>query len=212
VIQKDYHPQDSSDPPSLYTEKEVLKESDPSTTSTTPLVSEGSSESIGDRPIRGEGDFSQFLAAYPFRTTMSFGEAQEAFADLSIKDRLKAIRFAKIYAADLKTANRTHVIDAAKWLKGRKFDEAERVVAAKGQAAAAVGAPVFVAMETDAWSRWVRFYRETKHREPPTSEHGGRSGWWFPSLFPPMLGANVAPVERAPSSTEAFDRVARAEQ
>jgi hypothetical protein len=154
-------------------------------------------------PTSSESEIEDFLEAYPFNQTMSVEAAETAFAALSIKDRLKAIRFARVYGDAIKAQNRNHPMHAVNWLKRRKFDDAERVVNAKAAAPSVSGSGIFVARGTDAWEAWSA----TRSKPWPFTNHGGSTGWFFPSLFPPAPCVSAIPVGNASGSREAFDRV-----
>ena len=139
-----------------------------------------------------DGEFSAFLMAYPFNQTMDVEAPEAAFETLSIEDRLKAIRFAKLYGADIKAQNRSHPLSAVKWLRQRKFDEAERIASAKGQGAALKATHVFVVKEADAWHKWVSHHMKTKGKPPPghfrmATKPAGGSGACFRRGLRPIL-------------------------
>ena len=138
---------------------------------------------------------------------MDVEAAKAAFEALSIDDRLKATRFAKLYAAEIKAQNRSYPLSAVNWLRKRKFYEAERIASAKGQEVALKAMPVFVAKGTDAWYKWVSHFMKTKGKPPPVVPHGDRTGWWFPSLFPPRLETNSGPRPPETSGGKAFEKV-----
>lgn len=148
---------------------------------------------------QSEGEFCAFLAAYPFNQTMDVEAAEAVFEALSIDDRLKAIRFATLYKAEIKAQNRSYPLNAVNWLRKRKFDDAERIADAKAQNAGAPCSGVFVAKGTDAWSAW----QATRSRGWPVVQHGLNNGWWFPSLFPPAgfnpngIGAGLSLAQAA---------------
>lgn len=124
----------------------------------------------------------QFQASYPFDATMTVADARRVAAGLSIKDRARALRWAAEYSADLKRRGGTRPLDAARWLRERRFDEVERI---KGGHAKAIGLEkpmVFVAKGTRAWDAWV-----ARGHKPGLdfSRRAGKTGWWFPSLWPP---------------------------
>jgi hypothetical protein len=125
--------------------------------------------------------FQELLRSYPFDSTMGLDEAERLFDALSVKDRLKAIRFAKIYAGDLKRRGRSQPRDIAAWLKSRAFDRIAASMDEKARSAGLKNAQVFVARGTDAWKAWA----STRAKPFPVSEHGGKTGWWFASLYPP---------------------------
>ena len=130
--------------------------------------------------VQSDG-FRAFVLSYPFDSTMAFDEAERLFGALSIEDRRKAIRYAKIYAADLKRRGRAQPKDIARWLRSREFDKLD--AAAGGAGAQSIGVasgPVFVARGTDAWAAW----RRAKGRDLPLVERAGLTGWWFPSPLP----------------------------
>ncbi len=171
---------------SRFMEENLLK--NPSTTTTSspssaasPADDQASEEPKG--PKEASEGWQTFLQAYPFDATMAVDEAEELFEALSIKDRLKAIRFAKIYSEDLKRRGKSHARDIAAWLKGRAFDKLE---AALGLKARSIGLPkpqVFVARGTDAWKAWTN----SRVRPLPVTTHGGQTGWWFPDSLPASL-------------------------
>ena len=145
-----------------------------------------------EQPETGEreGDdldlwLEQFQRTFPFDATMRISEARKAAEPLSLKDRAKALRWAAVYAADLKRRGATRPVDAAKWLRERRFDDVGEVEAAKAKAQGLDKPLVFVAKGTRAWDAWVSRGHKPglDYAKPP----GGRvgSGWYFRSLWPP---------------------------
>lgn len=129
--------------------------------------------------------FLKFQASYPFDATMNPDDARRAAAALSVKDRAKALRWAPDYAADLKHRGATRPLDAAKWLRERRFEGVEQVRSARAKSAGLEKPLVFVAKGTRAWEAWVA------HGHKPgldSARQGGRNGWWFASLWPPGHG------------------------
>lgn len=139
----------------------------------------------------------KFQASYPFDATMSVSEVRRAGAALSLKDRAKALRWAAEYAADLKRRGATRPLDAARWLRERRFAEVEAIKDGRAKAIGLGKSLVFVAQGTRAWQAWVA------HGHKPglnTSTHQGRNGWWFPALWPPGVDPPAAADEAAESA------------
>ena len=137
-----------------------------------------------------EGDdldvwFEQFQRSYPFDATMRISEARKAAEPLSLKDRAKALRWAAAYAADLKRRGATRPVDAAKWLRERRFADVGEVETAKAQAQGLAKPLVWVVKGTRAWDAWVSRGHKPglDYSRPPVGKPQG--GWWFPSLWPP---------------------------
>jgi hypothetical protein len=128
-----------------------------------------------------ENRLEAFFAAFPFDATTCLTKIRELFADLSIEDQMKAIRFAKVYAADLKAKGRTYHVSAVKWLTRRAFDDLEQMAnaGAPRPGGAAQGGLVFVSVDSSLWNVMVDRNRQEKGRAPP-SETGGKRGWFSP--------------------------------
>jgi hypothetical protein len=116
---------------------------------------------------------------------MRDSEARAEAEKLSVKDRAKALRWAAAYAADLKARGATRPVDAAKWLRERRFEEVERIKGGQAQAQGLAKPMVFVIQGTPAWNAWLA-HKGVRSMPTNTSAHApGKSGWWFPSLWPP---------------------------
>jgi hypothetical protein len=128
-----------------------------------------------------ENRLKAFVAAFPFDATASLPAIREVFADLSIEDRMRAIRFAKIYAGDLKAKGRIYHESAVNWLTRRAFDDLEQMADARPPrpSSAAAGDPVFVSVDSRLWPAMVDRNLREKGRAPP-NETGGKRGWYFP--------------------------------
>jgi len=148
-----------------------------------PNPPDGEAAETGER----EGDdldgwFEAFQRSYPFDATMSLSEALAQGRKLSIKDRAKALRWAGEYAADVRKRGATRPLDAARWLRERRFDEIDRLKGGQAKAQGRERPMVHVAVGTRAWDAWIR------HGHKPglnMSRHQGKNGWFFPSLWPP---------------------------
>jgi hypothetical protein len=129
--------------------------------------------------------FEQFQRSYPFDASMRVSEARKAGEALSLKDRARALRWAAAYADDLKRRGATRPVDAARWLRERRFDDVEQVKAGQAKAQGLAAPKVFVAKGTRAWDAWV-----ARGHKPGLAYSRGmpgdsRTGWWFPTLWPP---------------------------
>ena len=160
-----------------------------------------------EQPETGEreGDdlelwFEQFQRSYPFDTTMDPDEARKVAAELSIRDRAKALRWAAAYAADLKRRGATRPLNAAKWLRERKFEAVEKVRTVQAQSQGFVKPVVWVAKNTRAWDAWVSRGHKPglDYSTPPVGKP--RGGWYFPSLWPPGVDP---PAPRGEAGCEA---------
>ena len=168
------------------------------TTSTSVGTSPGRAGETNDDPLdrcdepQGafENRFKAFVAAFPFDATSSLIAIRKVFADLSIEDGMKAIRFAKVYAADLKAKGRTHHELAVKWITRRAFDDLEQMADARvpTPGGAAPGDLVFVSVNSSLWPALVDRNRREKGRAPP-NEMSGKRGWSFPKDWVDMAEA-----------------------
>ena len=147
-----------------------------------------------------EGDdaqpqFEKFQRSYPFDASMRISEARKAFEALSLRDRARALRWGAAYAADLERRGATRPVDAARWLRERRFDDVEAVKGVQAKAQGLSGPRVFVAKGTRAWGAWVSH----GHKPGLTCGSGtagdSRVGWWFPSLWPPGVDPPAADGE-----------------
>ena len=146
-----------------------------------------------------EGDdaqpqFEKFQRSYPFDASMRISEALKAFEPLSLKDHARAARWAAAYADDLQRRGATRPVDAAKWLRERRFDEIERLKRGQAKAAGLAAPMVFVAVGTRAWTAWLAHKRRPTH-PTTTNKQTGQTGWWFPSLWPPGVDPPAPPDE-----------------
>jgi hypothetical protein len=159
------------------------------TTPTSFGTSPGRANEINDDPLdlydepqeAFENRLKAFVAAFPFDATASLGVIREVFADLSIHDQVKAIRFAKVYAADLSAKGRPYHESALKWLARRAFYDLEQMADARASrpGSAAAGDPFFVSVDSRLWPAMVDRNLREKSRAPP-NETGGKRGWYFP--------------------------------
>jgi hypothetical protein len=143
--------------------------------------------------------FEEFVSKFPFNESMSRGAAWREFAKLCPSDQELAIARASKYAGGCERHGSKHPRHAATWLRDREFDEGKR--AEKSLAVERANVPVFVARGTEAWMAWAA----TRTKPFPPIDHDGKSGWWFPTLFPPASGASATPVGSAAGSPRAFD-------
>ena len=142
-----------------------------------------------------EAQFEKFQRIYPFDASMRISEARKAFEALSLRDRARALRWGAAYAADLERRGATRPVDAARWLRERRFDDVEAVKGVQAKAQGLSGPRVFVAKGTRAWGAWVSH----GHKPGLTCGSGtagdSRVGWWFPSLWPPGVDPPAADGE-----------------
>ena len=130
---------------------------------------------------RDEAEMQNFVEAfakvYPVDATTSFEALRREAERLAPKDRERALRAAEIYA---KAASKrgAGVLQASVWLSRRRFEDVERAEAAAERTGVS---RVFVARGTPAWDAWA----SAGHKPTLISEHQGKTGWWFPTLFPP---------------------------
>ena len=154
----------------------------------TPTYSPESNLTLESPPLPPDGaqegaiDWAAFLASYPVNSAMSLTAAKEEFLKLSIKDRARAIRWAKSVKAEI-AGKRREPLAAVVWLRKREFEALEE--REQGVAKAAGVAPlIFVAKGTRAWEAWIVAGHP---RALVTGEKGSnRTGWYFRSrsLFP----------------------------
>jgi hypothetical protein len=79
-------------------------------------------------PAHSWPKFEEFLSAYPFDQTMAVDRAKGEFERLSIEERLKAVRCAKLYRSALeKRGPSVCALNATTWPERRKWLEAELV-------------------------------------------------------------------------------------
>lgn len=131
-----------------------------------------------------EAQFAKFQASYPFDATMRVAEARLVFAGLTVKDRTRAVRAAGEYALDLQRRGSARAMDAARWLRGRRFEDVEAVKGGQARAQGLDRPRVFVAQGTRAWDAWLAHKGARSH--PTTTDKVTRkTGWWFESLWPP---------------------------
>jgi hypothetical protein len=128
---------------------------------------------------------------------MSRGAAWREFEKLSINDQERAMREAVGYASVCKLRSVRQPLHLATWLRDREFDNAPRgsakasgsasVADAKGQSVSVTKACVFVESGTGVFEAWVK----AGHRPLLNFSHdesGRKTGWYFPSQFPPAPG------------------------
>ena len=146
------------------------------------------SEEVENRK-RIEREFSEFRAAYPFDPSMSVAAALEAFADLNVKDRGKAIRCAVKYRETLKAKKRDYARHAVNWLRKREFDGITDMGHDTAARAGLAKPKVFVRKGTPAWDAWTAHMTKTKgirwSLSRVSAEHNKAEGWDFESMFPP---------------------------
>ena len=128
--------------------------------------------------------FVKFQTSYPVDATMNFSEARRAFSDLSIRDRERAVRWAGEYRVDVEKRGATRALDAAKWLRQRRFDEIEKIKGGQAKARGLERPMAFVAVGTRAWNAWLA-HKGVRSHPMTTDPASRRTGWWFASLWPP---------------------------
>ena len=148
-----------------------------------PPNGEAVEKGLGEEEEAEQG-FEKFKRSYPFDATMSLLNARAAWGELSIKDRAKVLRWVTVYANDLKRRGGTRPLDAARWLRTRRFEEIEAQQTGKAQAQGLAAPRVYVVKGTRAWEAWLR----AGHKpglDHATGPDGKRNGWWMPTLWPP---------------------------
>ena len=121
--------------------------------------------------------FEAFWSAYPTTPIMSRKAAGEAFARLSAEDQAAATAAIGGYREHLSKNPTLPVVHAVRFITQRRFD------GFAATAAAPAVAQVFVAIGTPEWAAWTA----ARGKAPPTTQHGGQPGWWFPSAMPPEV-------------------------
>ena len=126
-----------------------------------------------------------FAKVYPVDATTSFEALRREAERLPPRDRARALRAAEVYAKAAAKRG-AGVLQASVWLSRRRFEDVERAEAAAERTGVS---RVFVARGTPAWDAWAN----AGHKPTLISEHAGKTGWWFPTLFPPR--STGPPVE-----------------
>ena len=172
---------------------ETARESEPS------RAPASGNEGLGEKQVSSDSldhAFGEFLKAYPFDATMNPDLARSEFGRLSIKDRSRAVRWARRYREDSAQRGRTQPVDAAKWLRERRFDHIETIETARANDRGLAKPEVFVVRGTPPWDAWMRFKGKSSH--VTTEEKTTRKiGWYFPSLWPPGSSETGPPREVA---------------
>jgi hypothetical protein len=157
-----------------------------------------------------EQRWDKFARCYPFTGSMPRIPPKKAFRALPIKDQLKAIRIAAIYAENCKAEKRKHPRDAEQWLRDREFDELARTEQASAEAQGLKKPLVFVRKGSDGWNAHRTRYFEDHpqrcsgrkpsemtdddlppHMRAKWSDRADHKcyGGWFSDIFPPRRDA-----------------------
>jgi hypothetical protein len=138
-----------------------------------------------DARARDDADgWKEFEQAYPIPIT-SRAETIELFRTLNPDDQRQAIESARAYRAFVEKQERK-AKDAHRWLRSGDWQSfASKEIKPRQER-------VFVIVGTPAWDAWLKLRGSV-----PTSQHivegKMRTGWWFPSLFPPKPEAQAPP-------------------
>ena len=136
-------------------------------------------------------DFEGFWSAYPTDALMSKKEAYAVWQRLPPEDRAIATSTIPAFKSRCLSDPDYRPVHAVRYLSQRRFEGFAKLAGELQQA------KVFVRKGTSAWEAWAHHYRQTKGKDPMTTNRDGVNGWYFPSAFPPKdatLGIRPKPA------------------
>ncbi len=157
------------------------------------LEAERERERKADFQKRLDEDWGRLLKAYPVTGAMDLTLAKRELGRLSLGDRGEAIRWASVYAAEVRAAKRSHPKEVWRWLADRDFERIAELRQARAEKGGDARPRTFVEFGTPAFAAWARAKGKPIEAMLTTRNEAGKVGWWFPTLFPPGVQSTGPP-------------------